>query len=273
MVNYSLKYGTFEYKFNVIMLKNSLFFGLIIILSTSCISKKTITYFQKDTINQSKVSNSYKTIFKPDDLLNITITSQDLEAVKPFNLPAATFSASSGAAVGQPVQQSYLIDSNGSIDFPILGELKIGGLSREETIMLFKKKLDPEYVKSPTINIKIINFKVSILGDVSKPGTYTIPNERVTILEAIGLAGDLNISGQRENIKVTREEGNQKKIYDVNLLSNNIYTSPVYYLQQNDVIYVEQNYAKSQSAAANQNTGLFVSIGSIIISLIAVLSR
>ena len=103
--------------------------------------------------------------------------------------------------------------------------------------------------------------------------TYTIPNERITIVEALGLAGDLNISAQRANIKVIREEGNQKKVYKVNLLSNKTLTSPVYYLQQNDLIYVEPNKAKAQSAATNQNTGLFVSIGSIIISLIAVLTR
>jgi polysaccharide export outer membrane protein len=219
------------------------------------------------------VSNDYKTIFKPDDLLEITISSPDLEAVKPFNLPVVAFIASTGDIAGQPRQQTYLIDSKGAIDFPLLGRLQIGGLTREETIELFMKKLDPKYVKNPTINIRITNFTITVTGDVRNPGTYTIPNERITITEALGLAGDLNISAQRQNIKVIREENDEKKVYNVDLLSNKTFTSPVYYLQQNDLIYVDPNGAKAQSAATNQNTGLFVSIGSIIISLIAVLSN
>lgn len=239
----------------------------------SCVSKKSITYFQNDEIDQSLVSNNYKTIFKPDDLLQIVISAQELETVRPFNLPVVTFDVTTTRATGIPEQQMYLIDSKGEIDFPILGKLKIGGLTREQVIELFKKKLDPEYVKNPTINIRIANFKITVSGDVRLPGTYTIPNERITIAEAIGLAGDLNISGQRHNVKVIREENGQKKVYIVDLLSNKTFTSPVYYLQQNDLIYVEPNNAKAQSAATNQNTGLFVSIGSIIISLIAVLTR
>jgi len=242
-------------------------------IATSCVSKKRITYFQFDEVDQSRVSNDYVTIFKPDDLLEITITSEDLESVKPFNLPAVTFAAATNSVAGVPQQQNYLIDSKGEIDFPLLGKIKLGGRTREEIIEMFRKRLDPDYVKAPNINIRIANFKVSVLGDVKVPGTYTIPNERITILEAIGLAGDLNISGQRNNILVTREENGQKNFYRVDLLSNKIFTSPVYYLQQNDVVYVEPNGAKAQSAATNQNTGLWVSIGSIIISLMAVLSR
>lgn len=268
-----LCYFSKSYNKFVFMFKNIILIFFCGVLMTSCVSKKTITYFQNDLIDQSLVSNDYKTIFKPDDLLQITISAQDIEAVAPFNLPAVTFAASTGNTIGQPRQQEYLIDSKGEIDFPVLGKLTIGGKSREEVIELFKKRLDPDYVKNPTINIRIVNFKITVTGDVKIPGTYTIPNERITIIEAIGLAGDLNISAQRANVKVVREEGVQKKEYLVDFLSNKIFTSPVYYLQQNDVIYVEPNNAKAQSAAFNQNTGLFVSIGSIIISLIAVLTR
>lgn len=240
---------------------------------TSCVSKKRITRFQYDRIDQSLVSNDYKTIFKADDLLQITISAQDLKSVVPFNLPAVNFAAASGLAVAQPMQQTYLVDSNGEIDFPILGLMKVGGKSREQVIEEFKKRLDPDYVKNPTINIILSNFKVTVTGDVFRPGTFTIPNERITIIEALGLAGDLNISARRDNVLVVREEFGKKKQYRVNLMSNNIFTSPVYYLQQNDMVYVEPNNAKAQSAAFNQNTGLWVSIGSIVISLIAVLTR
>ena len=247
------------------------FFMVVIVLS-SCVSNKRIAYFQYDEIDQSKVSNFYNTIFKPDDLLQITILSENIEAAKPFNLPAFSF-ATGNSALGTPVQQSYLIDSNGDIDFPVLGKLKLGGLSREEVIELFKKKLDPDYIKDPIINIRIANFKISVLGDVQRPGTYTIPNERITIIDAIGLAGDLNISGKRDNIMVQREENGKKIQYKVNLLSNTINTSEVFYLQQNDVVYVEHNYAKIQSASSNSNTGLFISITSLLITMVAILTR
>ena len=247
-------------------------FGCFIIFQ-SCVSNKEIAYFQNDKIEIDEVNNNYKTIFKPDDLLQIAVSSDDFEAVKPFNLPAVSFSLTTNRAVGQPLQQSFLIDSKGEIDFPILGKIKIGGLSREETIDLLKSKLSPAYVKNPTVNIRISNFKITVTGDVKKPGTYNIPNERVSILDAIGLAGDLNLSGRRDNVLVFREEGRMKKEYRINLLSKKTYTSPVYYLQQNDVVYVEHNNAKIQSASYNQNTGLFITIGSVLISLISILTR
>ena len=246
---------------------------LFIISLSSCVSNKKIAYFQFDEIDQENVSNVYKTVFKADDLLQITVASDDAEAVKPFNLPAVSFSVANNSAGGGMQQLSYLIDSNGEIDFPIFGKLKIGGLTREETIALIIGKIAPDYVKNPTINIRISNFKITVQGDVRSPGTFTIPNERVTILDAIGLAGDLNISGKRDNVLVIREEGNLKKEYRVNLLSKKTYTSPVFYLQQNDIVYVEHNYAKIQSASSNTNTGLFISIAGTLIAIITLIIR
>lgn len=239
----------------------------------SCVSKKNIVYFQNDNINQSEVSNSYKTIFKPDDLLQITVTAIDLEAVKAFNLPAVNYATTTNNAIGTPQQQSYLVDNDGYIDFPVIGKIKIAGLTREEAIQLLRNKLDPDYVKSPTINIRISNFKVTVLGDVQSPGTFTIPNERITILEAIGLARDLNITGVRKDVYVIREIDNKKIEFKVDLLSKELFTSPVYYLQQNDIVYVQPNKAKFQSASYNQNTGLFISIGSVLISLITLIAK
>jgi polysaccharide export outer membrane protein len=260
---------------NLFFSTRQLFFTTLIsaICFSSCVSKKDITYFQFGEIDQEKVSNVYKTVFKPDDILQIVISASDVAAVQPFNLPAASFNSSGGASAGLGAILTYLIDSNGEIDFPILGKLKIGGLSREEAIGLFKNKLDPDYVKNPTINIRISNFKITIQGDVRAPGTFNIPNERVTILDAIGLAGDINISGKRDNVLVIREEGDFKKEYRVNLLSKKTYTSPVFYLQQNDIIYVEHNYAQIQSASSNTNTGLFISIAGTLIAIATLLIR
>jgi len=252
--------------------KTVLLFCSVLFIS-SCVSKKDIIYFQNDEIDQSKVSNSYKTIIKPDDLLQITITALDTEAVRAFNLAAVTYSTSSNSAIGVAQQQNYLVDSNGMIDFPVIGKLKIGGLSIEEFIAMLKEKLDPDYIKNPNINVRLANFKVSILGDVRMPGSYTIPNERITILEAIALAGDTNISAERRGISVFREEAGKKVKYNVDLLSNATFTSPIYYLQQNDVIYVEPNYARIQSASSNSNTTLFISITGLFITIVSLLIR
>lgn len=255
------------------MTKTKYFIFFLLLILSSCVSKKEIIYFQNDEIDQSKVSNSYKTIIKPDDLLQITISALDTEAVRPFNLAAVTYSTSSNSAIGVAQQQNYLVDNNGEIDFPVIGKLKIGGLSRDELIVFLKEKLDPDYIKNPNINIRIANYKVSVMGDVQRPGSYTIPNERITILEAIALAGDLNISAERENILVQREEDGKKVEYTVNLLSKDVFTSPVYYLQQNDVVYVKPNYARIQSASANSNTSLFISISGLLITIVSLLSR
>jgi len=257
-------------------MKNLLKYNLLLVLLlqlSACVSKKDIIYFQNDAIDQSKVSNSYKTIIKPDDVLQITITALDTEAVRPFNLSAVTYSTSSNSAIGVAQQQTYLVDTKGEIDFPVLGKLKIGGLTRDELIEFLKNKLEPDYILNPNINIRIANYKVTVLGDVRLPGSYSVPNERITILEAIGLAGDLNISGQRHNIVVNREENGKKVQYQVDLLSKKLFTSPVYYLQQNDVVYVEPNYAKIQSASSNSNTSLFISVTGLLVSLITLLIR
>ena len=248
-------------------------FLLGIFYFSSCVSKKDIIYFQNDKIEQGKVSNSYKTIIKPDDVLQITITALDIEAVRPFNLSAVTYATSSNSAIGVAQQQTYLVDTNGEIEFPVLGKLKIGGLTRDETIDLLKNRLSPHYIKEPNINIRIANYKISVMGDVKVPGTYNIPNERITILDALALAGDINISGKRDNILIIREEDNQKVQYRVDIRSNQLLTSPVYYLQQNDVVYVEPNYARIQSASANSNTSLFISITTAIVALATLLIR
>ena len=246
--------------------------ALIMLTITSCVSKKEIVYFQNDEINQSLENNNYKIIFKPNDLVQITVSAVDVEAVKPFNLPAVTYATTTNSVIGTPQQQSYLVDNEGYIEFPLLGKIKLGGLTRIEAISMLKGKLDPDYIKNPTINIKISNFSITVLGDVKTPGKFTIPNERVSVIDAIGLAGDLNISGIR-NIEVKREENNKVVTYNLDLRSNKVFTSPAYYLQQNDIVYVKPNKARSQSASYNQNTGLFISLGSIIISLITILTR
>jgi len=265
----------FSQKKTTMSILNRVLFILIIFFSLlSCVSNKKIAYLQNDTIDQENVSNIYKTIFKSDDLLQITVISDNIEAAIPFNLPAVSVNLnSSNNAIGQQQLIPYLVDSKGEIDFPVLGSIKVADKTREEVIQMLKNKLSPKYIKNPTINIRITNFKVNVLGDVQRPGTFNIPNERVTILDAISLAGDLNISGRRDNVLITREENNKKKEYRVDLRSKDLYTSPVFYLQQNDNIYVEHNYARIQSASSNSNTSLFISITGLLITITSLIIR
>ncbi len=238
---------------------------------TSCVSKKSISYFQNDKEVTYKNLTKFELKFKKDDLLLINVLSEDLEAVKSFNLPSVSYDVVSNSVSGMPKQQNYLIDQNGEIIFPVLGKLKVEGLTRIETIELITKKLKP-FVKDVTVNIQIQNFKVNVLGDVRSPGMFLVQNERITVLDAIALAGDLNISGERI-IEVKRETNKGVTTGVIDLKSNKLYMSPFYYLQQNDVVYVNPNKAKIQSASYNQNTGLFISITSVLISLISILAR
>jgi len=247
--------------------------GLFLLLGmSSCVSKKDIVYFNKDKISNEKLAN-YTLTLKPDDLLQITVSTEDIKSAQAFNLPVVTFSATSNSVIGTPKQQDYLIDANGEITFPVLGKIKLGGLTREQAVKLLESKLIPTHLKKAIITIRITNFKVTVQGDVKKPGTFTVPNERITIMEAIGLAGDLNISAQRNNVLVVRENKGKKELYRVDLTSMKTFESPVYYLQQNDLVYVEPNNAKVQSAAYNPNYGVIISVTSVLISLFSILTR
>jgi polysaccharide export outer membrane protein len=249
-------------KYHFILLLGYMFF--------SCVSKKNIVYLQKDNIDQEKVSNNYITIFKPDDLLEINVTSLENNSSIPFNLFTPIPNSGGG---GQVRQLPYLVDNNGFIDFPVLGKIKVAGLTRQELIELLQSRLEPKYLKKPKIYIRIVNFTVNIIGDVRNPGTYTIPNERITIFDALSMAGDLNISARRDNILVVREKDDKKIEYRVDLRSRKLYSSPVFYLQQNDNIYVEPNYASIQSASNNTNTSLFISVTGLLITIVTLILR
>lgn len=266
--NYFRKKILSMYKYKIIFLP----LALLLMLS-SCALKKDLIYLQFDKIDQVKVNNDYQLTFKPDDLLQIIISSKDVKAAIPFNLPVLASSPSAMSAQGIPKLQSYLIDGKGEIEFPVLGILKLGGLTRIEAIELIKDKLHPDYLKDPIVNMIITNFKVTVIGDVRNSKVFQLENERVTIFDAIGMAGDLNISGVRKNVTVIREEFNKKNKYIVDLRSNKIMTSPVYYLQQNDLVYIEQNTYKIQDAAYTRSTGLFISLASVLISLLTILTR
>ena len=246
-------------------------FSLFIL--NSCTSRKEIVYFQDiEAGKEVATTQQYQTTLQADDLLIITVSAVDMEAVRPFNLITAGYSPGSGNITGNPKNQTYLIANDGTINFPVIGSLKLGGLTKTDAIQLLKDKLSV-YVKDPIINIEMVNFKISVLGEVKSPGTYTIPNERITVVEALGLAGDLNIAGKRTNVLVIRDINGAKSYTRIDLTKKELFSSPVYYLKQNDVVYIEPNKARIQSADYNPNTGVYLTLASILISLVSILTR
>lgn len=238
-----------------------MFLSFLSIVSCNVHPEKYI-YFQhkygdRSEIISDSVSNttSVYTVFQPDDLVAISVTSIDPEAVKPFatDLPSNGESSKGDNAAG------YLIDANGNIEFPLIGTVKLAGLNRIQASLLLKEKIT-SYVKSPIVNVRLQNFKITILGEVNRPGVFTLNHEKITLPEALGLAGDLSINGVRENVLLIREEEGVKKEIRINLTSRDIFRSPYYYLHQNDILYVEP--FKSKIAASQQVTAY----GSLVIA-------
>lgn len=246
-------------------MKNQSILLLGIILATlflsSCASKKDIIYFQ-DAQNFETIvdEDSFVNKFKIDDVVGINISTLDPIASSPFNLFIG--SSETGA---RPQQLDYIIDRDGEIDFPVIGKLKIAGLSPDEVRQLLRTKLS-DYLKDPIINIRLKNFTVTVLGQVNNPGTYPVNGEQISILEALGLAGDLTIKGLRKNILVIRDL-NGVKIYNrIDLTSKDAAKSPVYYLTQNDVVYVEPNQSAVSSSSLDQRTSIGITIASTLIT-------
>lgn len=243
---------------------------LFISLFSSCASRQDLVYFQPDSVElvTSYELNSPK--LQPGDILTISITADDLKASEPFN--QTNVYQTGTLQNNNPFLPTYSINTNGEIDFPKIGLIKLAGFTRTEAIDIIKNKVQ-KYIVNPGVSINIRNFKVTVLGEVKNPGTYPIDNDRITVLEALGLAGDLTINGVRKNILVIREQNGEKKEFRLNLTKRESLNSPAYYLAQNDVVYVEPNGARIQSSKYTQNTSIFVSIASVVITVISVLTR
>ena len=234
----------------------------LILILTSCGSKKEVVYFQDVGSFETMVDDdSFIPKFKVDDLVSIHVSTLNPEASAIFNL----YRGSEIDAGARLEQVDYLVDQQGEIDFPVIGKIKISGLSPEELRVLLREKL-AEYLKNPIINIRLKNFTVSILGEVNRPGTYQINGEEITIMEALGLAGDMTIKGMRRNVLVIRDFDGTKVYTRIDLTSKNATKSPVYYLTQNDVVYVEPNQSAITSSSLDNRATIAVSIASVIIT-------
>lgn len=253
------------------MIKYVTCLGLCMLMFFSaCTSTKNIIYLQDVVpLKQQDIEQKYEVIIHSDDLLAIMVNSRDPELALPFNMPMVTYQLGANSS-GQQRVLGYLVDTEGNIDFPILGRIKVEGLTRMELTELIKMKLiEGDLIKDPIITVQFLNYKISVMGEVSRPGSFAISGDRITLLEALSMAGDLTIYGRRDRVAVIRENKGKRMILFHDLRSADIFNSPCYYLQQNDIVYVEPNKAKSGQSNINQNNsiGVWVSVISLLTTI------
>ena len=239
------------------------------LLFTGCISQEKVAYFKGvDATSAEAINQEFKAQHEPvlgkGDVLLITVSGLDPLAVAPFNLPLVMYATPGNDKINtSPTLQTYTIETNGTINFPVVGILKLTGLKKSEAVSLIKEKLLP-YLKDPIVKIEFMNFQVTVLGEVNKPGRYIINDEKVSLLDALGMAGDMTIYGRRENILITRESEGKLEFQRINLNSDELFRSPYYYLKQNDIVYIEPSSVKT---TASQNIPLYLSTLSTIAAI------
>lgn len=246
---------------------------LTAMLATSCVTQKQMTYFRGiDSAAADSINKTFKQqidpVIKAGDALAITVSALDKEAVAPYNMPTVIYTAPGSSQLNTtPSLQYYTVDAEGNIEMPILGKLQVLGLKTTEVADLVEDKLSGQVV-NPMVIVQLINAKVTVIGEVNRPGQYTMTNGRMTLLDALGAAGDLSAYGKRDNVLLTRETNGKLEFYRLNLNSEELFTSPYYYLQQNDVIYVSPNKVR---AINSTNVSLWLSMVSTVASAATVI--
>ncbi|NDW12797.1 polysaccharide export protein [Bacteroides sp. 214] len=243
-------------------------------LLLSCKTAKDVSYLQDIDTNTealAKVAAAYSIRITSDDMLSIMVSATNPESVAMFNMPVASVESPGNTSMqSTPIMQTYLVDAEGYIIFPVLGKIKAAGLTKDELSASIAKQITT-YVKNPIVTIRLMNFKIGVLGEVNSPGYKSISHERVSVLDAIVMAGDLNIYGQRKNVLLIREGANGIETHRFDLTSANIFASPYFYLQQNDVLYVEPNNARKSNSKYSQNAQVNISFIATIVSAISVI--
>ncbi len=245
----------------------------LILLISSCVSQQDWVYFKGESAVQAKIQ-PFELRYQPNDLLSINVSASDVDAARPFNLFVSSPNTTNKFGLtGQQLLQAYLVDEKGEINFPVLGKLTLGGLSRKEAIAFLENKLQA-YIKDPIVTLRLTNFKISVLGEVNNPGTYMIDNEQVSLPQAIALAGDLSINGKRSNLLLLREEGGVLTKNYIDLRSDAFFNSPYYFLNPNDVLYIEPNASKVRSSTdALRYTSISLSVITTLTTIASILLR
>lgn len=243
-----------------------------ILILSGCSSYKRVPYLQNSEENGGRTGKlpMYDAKIMPKDLLTITVNTVIPETAAPFNLVIQTplNSAKSSQLSQQPSLQQYLVNNEGYIDFPVLGLLQVGGLTKNQAENLIREKLAPYMNERPIVTVRMSNYKISVLGEVNQPGTFSVNNEKVNIFEALAMAGDLTVWGLREKVKLIRERPDgEREIINLNLTDADIVASPYYFLQQNDILYVTPNKTKAKNSSVGNSTALWFSATTILISL------
>lgn len=250
--------------------------GIAAVVVSSCSSTKQVAYLQNsDEVSLAQSEYLYDARIMPKDQLTITVSTTNDEAAAPFNMTVATpYTVGQRSSYSQAMLQLYLVDNDGMIAFPIIGEIKVGGLTKAEAEQMIEEKIRPYMAETenPIVTVRMSSYSISVLGEVNRPGSYQVSREKINILEALAQAGDLTIYGVRDKVKLIREDAKGKKeIHTMNLNDANIINSPYYYLQQNDIVYVEPNKVKAQNSSVGSMTTLWFSATSILISLVSLL--
>ncbi|MCM1177998.1 MAG: polysaccharide biosynthesis/export family protein [Clostridium sp.] len=251
--------------------------SVLMLFVASCSTYKKINYLQDLAPDSPEAIAINKGILiQPKDMISIVVSSKNPELAATFNLPVVSYQAGAeitSSSTGQQRLLGYVVDNDGNIDFPILGEMHVAGLTRWELSKQIKKMLiDQDYIKDPVVTVQFMNFKISVIGEVTRPNTYSIDGDKITILEALSLAGDLTIFGKRDNVTVIREQNGERVMHQLDLRSVELFNSPAYYLQQNDVVYVTPNAVRAGQSTINENNIKSVSMWVTISSFLATLA-
>ena len=246
---------------------------LFVAVLASCTAYKSVPYLQNVDQVELEKKPLYDAKIMPKDLLTITVNTTDPEAAAPFNLTVQTvLNAQSKSTYSQPALMMYLVDNEGMIDFPVLGRLKVGDLTKTQAEEMIRQGLKPYLKEVPIVNVRMANYKISVLGEVAHPGTFSISNEKVNIFEALALAGDMTVWGVREDVKLIREDSNgERQVISLNMNDAEVINSDYYYLQQNDVVYVTPNKVKARNSDIGSATSLWFTAGSMLVSIASLL--
>ncbi len=243
----------------------------VVFAFTGCGSYKQVPYLQNSESYLSGVQGQkhelYDARIMPKDLITITVSTSDPAVAMPFNLTVPSVISSTYYTTSQPTLQKYLVDNEGEIDFPIVGKLRVGGLTKSEAEELIIGKLDLYLKETPIVSVRMTNYNISVLGEVSNPGTFTIDNEKVNIFEALAMAGDMTIYGRRLDVKLIRENGRgERTVVTLDMTDPAIISSPYYFLQQSDVLYVTPNKTKAKTSDISSSTTIWFTAVSTIVS-------
>lgn len=239
----------------------------------SCTSYKHVPYMQDiETVNNSTQNLTlYDARIMPKDLLSITVNTTDPKAASPFNLTVQTpinAALTNITTTTSPSLQQYLVNNEGEIDFPVIGRIKVGGLTKNEAENLIREQLKPYLKETPIVTVRMANYKIAVLGEVARPGSFTVSNEKVNVLEALAMAGDMTVYGVRTNVKLIREDADGKRsIHELDLTKSDLVLSPYFYLKQNDILYVTPNQTKARSSDIGTTTTTWISATSIMVSI------